>query len=247
MGGAILVFKTRPASPPAYRRPKQSTPANGAADKTQKTPASNPATEPQKEDMIEDAIALGNSARDSNPPRYEDAERAYKLAAKLEPRDPRPYIGLGNILYDQKKFSEAAEAYQTALYLGVPRSSSMFGSFSRLNGVADRPAPYQVFINLSRKGELHAYLGTALLQSGEFRNAETELKQAIADQNEEAEARARSHLSYNKDASWHAMLGYSLSMQKRYAEAAAAYRTAVELDPGNADYKRLLEQSVRSQ
>jgi len=58
---------------------------NGEQTRLRKPRQATRRPEPQKEDMIEDAIALGNSARDSNPPRYEDAERAYKLAAKLEP------------------------------------------------------------------------------------------------------------------------------------------------------------------
>ena len=76
---------------------------------------------------VEDAIELGNSARDGNPPRYQDAERAYRLAAKLDPKDPRPYLGLGNIFYDQGQLSKAATAYRQAVVLGRLGNRDMLG------------------------------------------------------------------------------------------------------------------------
>ena len=76
---------------------------------------------------VDEAIALGNSARDGKPPRYQDAERAYRLAARLDPKDPRPYMGLGNIFYDQGQLSKAAHAYRQAVVLGLPRNRDMLG------------------------------------------------------------------------------------------------------------------------
>src|SRR5215216_6972198 len=56
-------------------------------------------------EAFEDALELGNSARHATPPRFRDAEIAYGIAARINPTDPRPFTGLGNILYDQHQFS----------------------------------------------------------------------------------------------------------------------------------------------
>src|SRR5262245_5572599 len=45
---------------------------------------------------LEDAIAAGNDARSADPANYDEAEKAYRLAAKIAPTDVRPYEGLGN-------------------------------------------------------------------------------------------------------------------------------------------------------
>jgi tetratricopeptide (TPR) repeat protein len=67
---------------------------------------------------LEDAIAAGNDARSANPPNYDEAEKAYRLAAKIAPTDARPYEGLGNIFIDQRKYQDAFAAYEQAVKLG---------------------------------------------------------------------------------------------------------------------------------
>lgn len=58
--------------------------------------------------MLEDALWLGNDARDSEPPRYGEAERAYRLAARLAPKDP---VGLGNIFWYQNERAQLECSY----------------------------------------------------------------------------------------------------------------------------------------
>lgn len=249
-GASSALFNTPPANPPVIRRrrrPPDNAPNNKPGPLVGNS-ATNTTDSQQKEDMIEDAIALGNSARDANPPRYQDADRAYKLAAKLEPKDPRPYIGLGNILYDQKKHAEAAEAYLKALHLGNPKAVSRAGKIpTGIRFSVAPPRPYQVFINSNQGGELHAYVGTALLQKGELANAESEFRQAITQENEKAQTYASLGVTYNKHAQWYALWGYSLLRQKKYEDAYAPLRTAIQLDPNNTEYKELLEQSLSKQ
>ncbi|MGB9181743.1 MAG: tetratricopeptide repeat protein, partial [Pyrinomonadaceae bacterium] len=160
--------------------------------------------------MIEDAIALANSARDANPPRYEDAHRAYKLAAKLEPKDPRPYIGLGNILFDQKRYAEAAKAYLKALKLGVPKDVSGAGKPPKGAQDAGNKAAYRIyppyifFINSYQGGELHAYVGVAFIQNRGWAKAESEFAQAIAQENKKSARFPSLKFPYNKHAQWYA-------------------------------------------
>ena len=91
MGGASLIFVARPKNPPV--RPKatrakeeQPTQPNSTAKPTNNN--GNSAASGDMSDEVEDALALGNSARDAEPPRYQDAEKAYRLAAKLNDKDP---------------------------------------------------------------------------------------------------------------------------------------------------------------
>ncbi len=68
-------------------------------------------------DDVEEAIELGNAARDQKPSDYTEAERAYQLATKLAPDDWRAFVGLGNIYVDQDRDKEAIEPYRKAVEL----------------------------------------------------------------------------------------------------------------------------------
>jgi lipoprotein NlpI len=99
---------------------------SGPSGVTGRTPPSKPAPKPEPSasptaavnEELEEAIAAGNNARDSKPPNFEEAEKAYRLAARIAPQDVRAYEGLGNIFIDQKRYAEAFEAYQQAVKLG---------------------------------------------------------------------------------------------------------------------------------
>lgn len=112
-GGASLLFQHH--NPPVRGRQDSKRSAKQAAPNTLRSDQSSESSSKSLQDQdinfaVEEALALGNSARDDKPPRYQDAERLYRLAAKLDPKDRRPHIGLGNVFYDQKHYAEAAEA-----------------------------------------------------------------------------------------------------------------------------------------
>jgi len=73
LGGASLIFIARPKNPPV--RPKVLHAKAQQTSQPAPTPASaadknNPATAGELSDAVEDALELGNSARDAEPPRY---------------------------------------------------------------------------------------------------------------------------------------------------------------------------------
>lgn len=187
-------------------------------------------SELRPDDKVEDALALGNSLR--NGKRYADAERAYRLAAKLGPRDPRPHIGLANIYSDQRRFSEATAAYMRALELVKLRPSPTPRFRPRAR---QAPAPDIAAVSPAAgtknhgalNGEWHAYLGSALLQQGDHGRAAFEFKKAI--------------LQDKANAQWHALLGYTLLAQKRFTDAAGPLKLATELDDSNVEYRNLQE------
>ncbi len=178
-------------------------------------------TSAQRE-QVNDALALGNAARDRKPPDFASAEKAYRLAWKLNPFDPRPYVGLGNLYMDQRKYGEAAKAYQDAIHFGAMDRRSGSGSVAT---TAARPTTD----GLTTIAQWHAYRGMALLGEQNLRKAERELIDAIAMDPSKAE--------------WRAGLGYCLFMQERFTEAADAYKEAIELQPNNDKYKQLLKEA----
>ena len=208
-GGARRIFGERPANPMIIQTTKPNDQRSAASAKITET-----------NEGFEDALALGNSARDDHPPRYSDAEKAYRLAAKLKPSDPRSYMGMGNVMYDQHKYVEAAKMYRQALALLAAGNSASRKQVERRVGLkVDEVAHIQA--------SYHAHLGTCLLLAEQIREAEIEFLEAIRND--------------SKDARWYALLGYTYFLQKRFDEAASEFKTAIRLDPNKSTYREMLK------
>lgn len=109
LGGAGAIF--RPKNPETKKRINKPKPVvrpkpNTGGGKPELSPA-------EIEDRVDDALEEGNAARDERD--YAKAERAYRTALKLNPRDARAAQGLGNIYIDQQRWDEAEKAYRQAL------------------------------------------------------------------------------------------------------------------------------------
>jgi Flp pilus assembly protein TadD len=206
-GGAALIFK-RPENPTTKGRDDAMAVRSATVDTS---------------DQVEDAIALGNAARDRKPPDFESAEKAYRLAWKLNPRDPRPYLGLGNLYWDQRRYPEAAQAYRDAVrYMddGKRRNLSAIIGGTVTHGLAG---------GKTDDLRVRVLLAATLLEEKNPIGAERELRTIEA-----------SHF-YN--AEWNGLFGYALAAQGRYTEAVAAYEKAVQIEPVNERYKGLLAEA----
>ncbi len=64
---------------------------------------------------LENLILAGNEAR--NERNYPKAEKEYRAAEKVDPRDSRASYGLGNIFSDQQRWEDAEKAYRKAIAL----------------------------------------------------------------------------------------------------------------------------------
>ncbi|MDT5062922.1 MAG: hypothetical protein QOH63_3381 [Acidobacteriota bacterium] len=64
------------------------------------------------EERFEDALDEGNTARDAR--KYAEAEKAYRDAGQLKPKDWRGWYGLGNVYTDQQRWDDAEKAYRQA-------------------------------------------------------------------------------------------------------------------------------------
>ena len=211
-GGAALIFK-RPENPTTKDR-------KNATEENRRTPKDD------IKDKVEDAIALGNAARDRKPPDFESAEKAYRLAWKLDPRDPRPYIGLGNVYWDQRRYPEAAQAYREAV-----RSIDRYRNLSALLlsgafGISKARKP-----DLSPDAQTRVYYAATLLEQQDLLAAERQLRLAARRDEENAE--------------WNGLFGYVLSAQGRYTESLAAYQKAIRVEPSNEKYRLLLTEATQ--
>jgi tetratricopeptide (TPR) repeat protein len=119
LGGGAGIFRpknpetgrrrTPGIKPPTNRLPTARNPGAGRSGGT-----GRPAALPPEviEERFEDALDEGNTARDAR--KYVEAEKAYRSAGQLKPKDWRGWYGLGNVYTDQGRWDEAEKAYKQA-------------------------------------------------------------------------------------------------------------------------------------
>ena len=192
------------------------------AKKTTRTTSTNKprASAPDNSAQVDDALTLADDARKAG--RTEDAERGYLLASKLAPNDPRPYLGLGYLNYDQKKFPEAEKYYARAATLArgdcepYARLAFTYSEMKELpealtaarRAVAAQPDNYYGYLAL----------GYVLSLQHNYSEAESTYRKSVA-------------LAPQPLLVLHAELTRILSEQRRYADAANEAKREVEIDP----------------
>jgi tetratricopeptide (TPR) repeat protein len=117
LGGGAGIF--RPKNPETNRRrtpgikpPTNRTPTTRATGGRVGTGRPAPLPPEVIEERFEDALEEGNTARDAK--KYSEAEKAYRNAGELKPKDWRGWYGLGNVYTDQQRWDEAEKAYKQA-------------------------------------------------------------------------------------------------------------------------------------
>lgn len=178
-GGAGEGVK-RPAESTPRRRPKSSA---GTQPKTKRaTRTAQPKVDLSKQ--VDSALELGNAARDSNPPRYADAERAYRLALELDPQESRAYVGLGNTFFDQRRYPEAEAAFRRATELD-PEDADAFVALAYTANAQehyeDAEKSAQRAVTLDRSNfAAQAALGWSNFRRKKYAEAEAAYRRAIA-------------------------------------------------------------------
>ena len=93
------------------------TPKKDAAQKpttaSEKVPVKTAPRTPIDDTKYEQLIEDGNAARDDRD--YSSAESSYSAASKVDPRDARSFLGLGNLYADQQRWEHAEKAYRAAI------------------------------------------------------------------------------------------------------------------------------------
>jgi tetratricopeptide (TPR) repeat protein len=170
--------------------------------------------------QVEDALSLADDARGAQ--RYEAAERGYQLAAKLAPSDPRSYLGLGHTYYNQKKYAEAEKAYARSAALSQNDSEP----YARLAFTFTEMQRLEEALTMARKAvtvqpdNYYGYLALGYVHS---------LRHSYA----EAEAAYRKSVSLAPQplVVLHNELARVLGDQRKYGDAAAESKKAVDIDP----------------
>jgi len=112
------------------------------------------------------------------------AEQEYQTAARLEPTDPAPVVGLGDLLEKEKNHDGALEQYRKAEQI-APDDPSGFKSAGRVlmakNDFAGAAAELKHAETFAQSDwEVHELYGQALEGSGQLELAVGELKEAVA-------------------------------------------------------------------
>ncbi len=118
LGGGAVIFRPRNPETSSKRRTNPNrgrTNMGGSSRAGGRTgrAAGNTAVSAEVEERVEDLLDEGNEARDDR--KYADAERAYREALQLKPRDWRAAYGLGNIYTDQQRWADAEQSYRMAI------------------------------------------------------------------------------------------------------------------------------------
>lgn len=72
-------------------------------------------------------LKLADKAYRATPPLYEYAIDTYREAAALNPRDERPYVGLGNVYSSLKRYDIAARMYARAAGIKPKSAEAHYG------------------------------------------------------------------------------------------------------------------------
>jgi Flp pilus assembly protein TadD len=213
------------------------------ARKTTRTAPTKPrtGTQPKTPDnsaQVEDALSLADDARQAG--RTEAAERGYLLAAKLAPNDPRPYLGLGHLFYNQKRFPEAEKYYAQAATFARGDSepyARLAFTYSEMKRLADALSAARRAV-AAQPDNYYGYLALGYVLS---------LQQNYAD----AESTYRKSISLAPQplVVLHAELVRILSAQRRYTDALTEAKKEVDIDPKNFsarfDYALILQKLGR--
>ncbi len=186
---------------------------------TKPKPGTRP-TGPDNSAQLEDALSLADDAHKAG--RDEAAERGYLLASKLVPSDPRAYLGLGYVYYDQKKYADAERFYARAASLSRGDSEPLARlafTYSEMQRMDEALAAARRAVT-AEPNDYYGYLalGYVLSLRKSYAEAETAYRRSVT-------------LAPQPLVILHTELVRILGDQRRYADAAIEAKKAVDIDP----------------
>lgn len=189
---------------------------------------------PDNSKQLEDALHIADDARANG--RDEAAERGYQLAQRLVPSDPRAYLGLGHVYYNQKKYADAEKQYARAATLSRGDSepyARLAFTYNELQRSAEALAAAQRAVAVEPT-DYYGYLALGYIQSmrHSYVDAEAAYRKAVS-------------LAPQPILVLHSELVRILSEQRKYREASVEARKEVEIDGKNYyarfDYALMLQ------
>jgi tetratricopeptide (TPR) repeat protein len=189
---------------------------------------------PDNSAQLEDALSLADDARQNG--RDEAAERGYLLATKLVPSDPRAYLGLGHIYYNQKKYPDAERYYARAASLSRGDSepyARLAFTYSEMKQLDEALGAAQRSVG-AQPDNYYGYLALGYVQSvrHEYAASEATYRKAVT-------------LAPQPVLVLHTELARILSEQRKYREALVETKKAVTVDP--KDYSARFQNALMMQ
>jgi tetratricopeptide (TPR) repeat protein len=197
-------------------------------------------------------LSLAHVVENTKP---EDAIEAYKQAAALEPKDPEPYLSVGQLLEKENHFADAEQEYKQALAIDPDSYDALIATanlYLREQRIVDGEHVLEKIIAIHPEDvSARLQLGRTLLILEKYDDAITDLQiaQKIDPANhnvlgdlgwlylqskkyDQAEALYRSMVAtHPDDAQLYEYLGVSLLKQRKFPEAQDELLTAVKLKP----------------
>jgi Flp pilus assembly protein TadD len=164
------------------------------------------------------------------------AERHYREAIRIRPRDPDARTGLGALLMQRGRVLEALDEHEQARRLNPSSADAVFNlgaAEARLGRTAQAAEHYAEALRLNpRLAPAHYNWGNLLAAQGRWAEAESHFAEAARLQPEDA-------LALNN-------LGLAIGLQGRWAQAAEILDRAVALDPADARAHVSLGRALRA-
>lgn len=186
-------------------------------------------------DSIEALLGLGQALLDGLAD-YESALEAFRAAQKLHPLDPYVHWSVGNALFLLNRLDDAIAAYRHALELKpqfVRALASLANAYQRQGKLREARETFETVVTMNvEDGKSYYVRGLSFMMLGRT-------DEAIADFRKTIELCPNHAGGYNN-------LGALLNDKlKDYAGAAAAFRQAIQLDPGVAKQHTNLANALR--
>jgi tetratricopeptide (TPR) repeat protein len=170
---------------------------------------------------------LGRAVLARDPKRWDDAIAQAQQGAFLNPRDPLVQLAVGHIFEAGNNIDQAALAYGRALAADPGFTPARVANVQVLvrKGQTDAALAdaQKIVQEMPNNAQAQLQLGRLYLRKGDWQNAANALEVAARLAPGDAETQAR--------------LGTAEQYVGKKAEALAAYKRAVELDPKNIDYR----------
>lgn len=188
--------------------------------------ALKPASHPEQS-LAQAYLSLGHVIQKDKP---EEALKAYRHAAELQPQDPAPHLQAAILLQQQQNFSEAAAEFQRAMELDSGSDDAVAGFVSASSRSGQLPQAESLLRTLIAKqptsGTLHVQLGRVLAAQNKNDEAISELSRGL--ELAPADAKANEELIQ------------LLLAQKKYSEALPYLKVAVQTNDGDPNLHYLL-------
>lgn len=153
--------------------------------------------------------------------KLKDAADAFQQAIELNPNRPVPYLNLAMVLFDQQHYTDADQAFLTAVTKGLPNAEQYFVDFAAL--YREKDAPSRAIALLAKGKEIFpqsyliaANLGATLVSADRFTEGVPELERALGMQPSSTEVLNNLGIYYAKKNDYARALDYwnrSLTIQ----------------------------------